>query len=192
MNLTTPAQIFHLLRRQVVRRLRKPLIVMTPKSLLRLPAARSELDELVHGGFQRILLQRDDGEVKPEAVRRILFCTGKICYDLLDERKKRGDASIAIVRVEQLYPLRDEELRAAIEHYPAATEIVWVQDEPANMGALNFILPRLWRLRQGRKVFASSRPESGSPATGSHRAHQIEQRRLLDEAFGVLGEEFGL
>jgi 2-oxoglutarate dehydrogenase E1 component len=100
-------------------------------------------------------------------------------------------AHTAIVRVEQLYPLRDEELSAIFARYANAEEIAWVQEEPANMGARTFIVPRIWRLRDGRRVYAVSRTESGSPATGSARAHQIEQRRIIDEALGTLTDEFG-
>ncbi len=185
---TNAAQIFHLLRRQVLRKWRKPLIIMTPKSLLRLPAAKSELDALTTGRFQRVM---DDAVANEGAVRRVLLCTGKVCYDLIEERKKRGDEGVAIVRVEQLYPLADEELKAVVDRYVNATEVVWVQDEPANMGGRTFMLPKLWRIREGRKLHAVTRVESASPATGSHHAHQIEQARLMEEAFGPLTDAFG-
>jgi 2-oxoglutarate dehydrogenase E1 component len=178
---TTPAQMFHLLRRQVLRKIRKPLVVVTPKSLLRLPAAGSLLDELAHGKFHRLL--GDTSAPPAKEVQRVLFCTGKIAYDLMEERKKRSDTRIAIVRIEQLYPWREDEVSAALEAYPKATEVVWVQDEPANMGAMFFVEPRLCKLVGKRSWRTVSRVESASPATGSHKAHQIEQRQLLDEAF---------
>jgi 2-oxoglutarate dehydrogenase E1 component len=192
---TTPAQMFHLLRRQVARKLRKPLIVLTPKSLLRLPAARSRLDELTHGGFRCLL--DDDEAGDPKKVERVLLCTGKVYYDLVEERKRRQAegkpaARVAIVRVEQLYPLRADELRAMLDRYAPASELAWVQDEPANMGAQWFMLgPRSplaeYARAAGRRLHAVSRVESASPATGSHKAHQIEQGQLLEQALAPLG-----
>ncbi|MCS6913694.1 MAG: 2-oxoglutarate dehydrogenase E1 component [Myxococcales bacterium] len=177
---TTPAQYFHLLRRQVLRPWRKPLIVLSPKSLLRHPEATSSLEELSAGRFHSVL---PDPLVQREAVQRIFLCTGKVYYDLLEERVRRGDVHTALVRLEQLYPLRTEELQAALRLYPAAIELCWVQEEPANMGAREFILPRLLPLLGRLKLRVVSRPESASPATGSTRAHLLEQRALLEEAF---------
>jgi 2-oxoglutarate dehydrogenase E1 component len=177
-NPTTPAQYFHLLRRQVHRKLRKPLIVMTPKSLLRLPAARSPLEDFTCGGFQRIL---DDPE-PPRNRRRLLLCSGKLAYELFAERKKRNEDEVAIVRLEQLYPLSDEQLLAAIERH-RAPEVVWVQEEPANMGAHRYVLLRLEKLVKNARVASVTRVESASPATGSHKAHEIEQAQLLERAF---------
>jgi 2-oxoglutarate dehydrogenase E1 component len=178
---TTPAQLFHLLRRQVRRPWRKPLVVLSPKSLLRHPEATSSIDELAAGRFQAVL---HDGRVRREAVQRIFLCSGKVYYDLLEERGKRGDEQTALLRLEQLYPLRSEELTLALRQYPAATELCWVQEEPANMGAREFIVPRLQPLLGKLRLRVLSRPESASPATGSHKAHVLEQRTLLEEAFG--------
>jgi len=179
---TTPAQIFHLLRRQVLRPYRKPLVILTPKSLLRLPEATSTLDELTSGSFLRVI---DDPEPPPVmSVYRVVLCTGKIYYDLVEERRRRGDLNSAIVRIEQLYPFRDHQLAAVVDRYVRATELVWVQEEPANMGAHRFIKPRLRRIAGLRGVRAVTRPESASPATGSMKKHVMEQRTLLTEAFG--------
>jgi 2-oxoglutarate dehydrogenase E1 component len=183
---TTPAQYFHLLRRQALRKWRKPLIVITPKSLLRLPVARSPLADFEKGTFQRIAF--DPKPPAPDQVRRVLLCTGKIYYELVEERTKRNDQQTAIVRIEQLYPLSEVELARALDTYDHAEEVVWVQEEPANMGALRFIYVRLLRLAGHRKVHAVSRPESASPATGSHKAHMIEQQKILQQAFAPLDE----
>ncbi|HVV86930.1 MAG TPA: 2-oxoglutarate dehydrogenase E1 component, partial [Kofleriaceae bacterium] len=175
---TTPAQMFHLLRRQVKRPWRKPLVVMTPKSLLRLPAATSTLDELTAGTFQRLL---PDRAVEPAAVKRLLLCSGKIYYELAEERRRRKDAETAIVRFEQLYPYRGEHVEAVLAGM-APADVAWVQDEPSNMGAACFILPRLERTL-GRAVRLVSRVESASPATGSHKAHVMEQEQIFHAAF---------
>ncbi len=183
---STPANYFHLLRRQVLRRWRKPLIVMTPKSLLRLPAARSSLSELETGKFQRVVLDPTPPPI--EEVKRIVLCTGKIYYDLADERNKRKDPRTAIVRIEQLYPLSDGDLARALDTYDQAEEVVWVQEEPRNMGAHNFISLRLLKLAAHRKLRTVTRAESASPATGSYKAHVIEQQQLLDRAFSPIDQ----
>ena len=177
---TTPSQYFHLLRRQVIRPWRKPLVVMSPKSLLRHPLSTSSLSELTNGSFHCLL---DDAQVDPQAVNRVMLCSGKVYYDLYEQRRKRGDMRTALVRLEQLYPLRVEELQQVLDRYLHATELVWVQEEPANMGALNFIVPRLQPFLRGRRFRAVSRVESASPATGSHKAHVLEQQALMDDAF---------
>ncbi len=182
-NLTTPAQLFHCLRRQVLRRIRKPLIVMSPKSLLRHPEAVSTLDDLAKGTFQRVI---SDPTVDPKATRRVLLCTGKVYYDLLAARRERKANDVAILRVEQLYPLSDVELEAALCPFAASVPVFWVQEEPRNMGAWVFM-----RMRLGKKLFGQwtmhgiTRPESASPATGSHGAHKLEQDRLMEDAFGL-------
>jgi 2-oxoglutarate dehydrogenase E1 component len=173
---TTPASYFHLLRRQVLRKWRKPLVVMTPKSLLRLPAATSSLADFQSGRFERIL---HTGET---SATRILVCTGKVYYDLV----KAQTPTTAILRLEQLYPLSDAALKAALDRYPNATEVVFVQEEPANMGAQFFVIPRLRRVVGTRKLAAASRVESASPATGSPKAHSIEQQNLVKQAFGPI------
>ncbi len=180
-NLTTPAQIFHVLRRQCVRPYRKPLVIMSPKSLLRSPAAVSSLDELASGGFQRII--PDAARVDPGSVTRVLLCSGKVYYDLLAAREEQKLSNVAILRVEQLYPLRKGELASALAPYRDGSEVVWVQEEPWNMGAWYYMQARLPEILAGRlKLSCVSRPESASPATGSHSAHKIEQARLIEEA----------
>ena len=180
---TTPAQMFHLLREQVLRNMRKPLIIMTPKSLLRLPAATSPLDELATGKFHRVL---HDHDADPDKVTRLLLCSGKIYYELADERARRSDSTVAIVRLEKLYPWWPQLVAAAtIDKYPKLQELFWVQDEPCNMGAGNFVTPRVQRLIEGRKLRYDfiGRAESASPATGSHKAHVLEQQQILLQAF---------
>jgi 2-oxoglutarate dehydrogenase E1 component len=181
---TTPAQYFHLLRRQVVRKWRKPLIVMTPKSLLRLPAARSQVAELTTGRFRRVL----DDPTPPAEARRVLLCTGKVFYDLDEERKRRKDTQTAILRIEQLYPLSDARLARALDVYAQAEELVWVQEEPANMGAHRYIFVRLLQLAAHRAVRAVTRAESASPATGSSKAHALEQADLVGRAFAPIDQ----
>ncbi|MBK9070235.1 MAG: 2-oxoglutarate dehydrogenase E1 component [Myxococcales bacterium] len=176
---TTTAQMFHLLRRQIMRPWRKPLIVMTPKSLLRLPAAASPIEDLTSGRFQNVMVDPAPGKT----CERVVFCSGKIYYELAESRAARGAQSTAIVRMEQLYPWPEAELRAALATMPKAKEFIWVQDEPGNMGAQFFTVPRLSALA-GKAVTAISRDDSGSPATGSHKAHAIEQERILSAAFG--------
>jgi 2-oxoglutarate dehydrogenase E1 component len=179
---TTPAQMFHLLRSQVMRRYRKPLIVMTPKSLLRLPAASSSIDELATGKFQRVLA---DDTADPTKVTRVVMCTGKIYYELAEERAKRKAEHVAIVRLEKLYPWWPQLVTAAIASYTHLREVKWVQDEPSNMGAAFFVLPRLEQLLHDNvKLELVARAESASPATGSHKAHVIEEQQILAAALG--------
>ena len=180
---TTPANMFHLLRRQVKRPWRKPLVVMTPKSLLRLPAATSTLAELATGEFQRVL---GDPQIAPSAARRVLFTSGKLYYELAEERKRRGDTVTAIVRLEQLYPLRPEHVLAAVAGLAPDADVAWVQDEPGNMGACSFITPRLEKVL-GRPVRTVHRDDSASPATGSHKAHALELARIFGAAFERVG-----
>lgn len=179
---TTPAQMFHLLRMQMLRSWRKPLVVMTPKSLLRLPAAASTLEELATGKFERVIA---DAAADAKAVTRALFCSGKIYFELVEERKRRNDPSVAIIRIEKLYPWWDELVEGSIAAYGGLRDIYWVQDEPANMGAGTFVSPRLGALAGAKKTTFKviSRVESASPATGSHKAHVIEQNQILKAAF---------
>ena len=179
---TTPCQMFHLLRMQMLRSWRKPLVVMTPKSLLRLPAASSTLDELANGRFERVL---GDPVAAPEQVTRALYCSGKIYYELVEERKKRDATEVAIIRVEKLYPWWDHLVEGAIGRYAKLRDVYWVQDEPANMGAATFVSPRLRAVaaRRGARFELVSRVESASPATGSHKAHVIEQNQIMNAAF---------
>ena len=181
-NLTTPAQLFHCLRRQVLRPWRKPLIVMSPKSLLRHRRAISTMEELAEGAFQRII--PDDPAIDPGKVRRLVMCTGKIYYDLLERRERDNVADVGILRVEQLYPLRPSELQARLAPYPKDVDLVWVQEEPWNMGAWYFMRARLPEiLGDEQPLRCIARPESASPATGSRASHQMEQRLLVDEVF---------
>jgi multifunctional 2-oxoglutarate metabolism enzyme len=175
---TTPHQYFHLLRRQTYMHDRKPLIVFTPKSLLRHPAARSTRAELEEGSFEEVLA--DPTEPDPAQVRRVLFCTGKVAVDLETRRKELGTSAAAIVRVEQLYPFPHSAIDAQLERYKGA-EIYWVQEEPENMGAWTFVFSKLQH--HHCEIQLVSRPESGSPATGSKAIHGQETDELLEEAF---------
>ncbi|MEP6920254.1 MAG: multifunctional oxoglutarate decarboxylase/oxoglutarate dehydrogenase thiamine pyrophosphate-binding subunit/dihydrolipoyllysine-residue succinyltransferase subunit [bacterium] len=178
---TTPAQYFHLLRRQVKPGMQRPLIVMTPKSLLRLPAAASPLDHLTTGGFQPLIA---DAEVQdPAAVTRIVLCSGKVFYDLNDARKKAEEKRVCIVRLEQFYPFPLERLREVVAGFPNAKELVWAQEEPKNMGGWTFVEPRLETLIPvcSRPIYVG-REASASPATGSYSIHQAEQASLVQEA----------
>jgi 2-oxoglutarate dehydrogenase E1 component len=181
---STAAQYFHLLRRQALRSWRKPLIVFTPKSMLRHPDAMSPVADLNRASFLNVL---PDNEVSNP--RRILVCTGKIGHNLRVERAKRklpenGDQSVAIVFVEQLYPWPKAELQAALDAHPNAEEIVWVQEEPANMGAYSYVRPLLDQLAGNRAVLKLTRTASASPATGSAKAHELEEKTLIDLALG--------
>jgi 2-oxoglutarate dehydrogenase E1 component len=178
---TTPAQYFHLLRRQVIRKWRKPLVVMTPKSLLRHAEVVSPLDEFESGKFHKIL---SDPVVPLSGCRRLLMCTGKVYYDLVEARAKQQIEGVAIMRVEQLYPLAVDELMDAIGDLPVGSEIVWVQDEPTNMGAWPYMKLNFGdELSSKYKLRRASRVESASPSTGSLAAHKLEQADLISEAF---------
>ena len=178
---TTPAQYFHLLRRQVLRPFRKPLIVMTPKSLLRHPLAVSSLEEFSSDGFKRVI---GDDSVEPSKVRRVLLTSGKLYYELIAAREEKHADDVAIVRLEQLYPLNQQQIDDTIGRYAQNAEVLWVQEEPANMGAWRFLRIRWGQSVAGRPFSGVSRPESASPATGSGAAHRLEQAMLIDEAFG--------
>jgi 2-oxoglutarate dehydrogenase E1 component len=177
---TTPAQYFHVLRRQVLRPWRKPLIVFTPKSLLRLPQCVSPLEDFSTAGFQRVI--PDLRGLKKAS--RVLLCTGKVFYDLEKRRAELGRNDVAIVRIEQLYPLPDRVLRAAVDHFDDGTQFVWVQEEPENMGAWRHMRVRHGSMMFGRFPFSGVfRTESASPATGSNSCHKLEQQELLERAF---------
>ena len=181
---TTPAQYFHLLRRQVICKWRKPLVVLTPKSLLRHPKVVSTLDEVAGSNFQKIL---PDTQVPLAECKRLLLCTGKVYYDLLAKREKRKKtgAGVAIMRLEQLYPLTIEEIMNSLDGLPDGSEILWVQEEPANMGSWPYIKFNFGdELSERFKLRRVSRVESASPSTGSMAAHKLEQTDLLNEAFG--------
>ncbi|HET6951386.1 MAG TPA: multifunctional oxoglutarate decarboxylase/oxoglutarate dehydrogenase thiamine pyrophosphate-binding subunit/dihydrolipoyllysine-residue succinyltransferase subunit [Acidimicrobiales bacterium] len=182
-NATTAAQYFHLLRRQMLRDVRKPLVVFTPKSLLRAKAARSPIEDLTRGSFEEVLDDPRAGD--PAAVRRIVLCSGKVGQEALAERDKRG-APVAVVRVEQLYPWPHDRLAEVVARYPGARELVWLQEEPSNMGAWAFAQDRLAeRFADTHTVVRVSRYESGSPATGSHTIHVQEQEAILQAALSV-------
>ncbi len=175
---STAAQYFHLLRRQALRRWRKPLIVLTPKSMLRYPGAASPVAAFSRDRFLTVL-----PEDELSTAQRILVCSGKIVHELRAARAKRRDAETAIVAIEQLYPFPSDDLTGALDRFPDARDIRYVQEEPANMGALFFVEPRLERLTRGRHVRTIKRSASASPATGSAKAHKLEQQTLLDLAF---------
>jgi 2-oxoglutarate decarboxylase len=175
---SSPANYFHLLRRQGLSPVRRPLIAFTPKSLLRLKAAVSEIDDFTTGSFQPVL---GDPGVDPGAVRRVLLCSGKVYYDLAAARKEQDRHDIAILRVEQLYPLPVEELRAELGRFPDA-ELVWVQEEPANQGGWPFIALNLPEHLGGRPLLRVSRKASASPAVGSVRIHEAQQRDIVASA----------
>ncbi len=188
-NCTTPAQIFHLLRRQVVRPYRKPLVVMSPKSLLRHPEATSTLDELATGTFRRVIPDAlfAPGGQDPSKVSRVLLCTGKIYYELARERREHGRNDVAIVRVEQLYPTPLDAIAQALAPFAGAREIVWVQEEPRNQGARIHMYGELTRSGFLKSpLLHVSRPPSASPATGSHASHGLEQRQIHEAAFAPI------
>lgn len=179
---TTPAQYFHCLRRQVLRRWRKPLIVMTPKSLLRHPRVVSSLDECAHGQFQCIL--PDALNAHPDQVKLVLLTSGKVYYELEAKREQENRSDVAILRIEQLYPLQLESLQTALAAYSKAIQVRWVQEEPENMGAWRYLRARFGDKLLDKFPFAGvSRPASASPATGSHSSHKQEQANLLAQAF---------
>jgi 2-oxoglutarate dehydrogenase E1 component len=181
---TTPAQYFHLLRRQVRRKWSKPLAVLTPKSLLRHPLVQSSHEEFTSGRFLKILPDQRRGAGSTE---RILLCSGKVYYELFERRQELKLDKVAILRIEQLYPLSSEEIMAALEPYSAGTEIIWVQDEPANMGAWTHIKMRFGdEIAKKFPMRLASRAESASPATGSYSSHHLEQRELMEAAFANL------
>jgi 2-oxoglutarate dehydrogenase E1 component len=183
-NCTTPAQYFHVLRRQMLRNFRAPLVLFTPKSLLRHPRAVSGVEDLARTRFQRVLGDAD-AERDAGAVRRVVFCCGKIFYELLERREREARAGIAIVRVEQLYPWPGAELAEQLQRFGAAREFCWVQEEPANMGAWTFVRERLEELLpDGARPRYVGRRAAASPATGSLRVHRAEQQAILDAAFG--------
>jgi len=176
---STAAQYFHLLRRQALRATRKPLVVLTPKSLLRLPATRSTAEELASGRFREVLA--DPSRPDPGNVRRVLLASGKVFYDLARRREDASLEGVALVRVEQLYPFPAEQIRQQLDAYPDAQRVLWVQEEPENMGAGRYLALRFERVL-GMRIEVASREEAAAPATGSPSIHQRQQQRLLDRA----------
>jgi 2-oxoglutarate dehydrogenase E1 component len=176
-NCSTPANYFHLLRRQLHRPFRKPLVVFTPKSLLRNPNCVSPAKDFTSGGFREVIT---DTSVIPDKIRRVLFCSGKIYYDLVAARSEKKREDVAIIRIEQLYPFPAAQLESIVRTFASVSDWLWVQEEPANMGAWPFIL----RTFREVPLLLVARPESGSPATGSSRLHKLRQQKLIDKAFG--------
>jgi 2-oxoglutarate dehydrogenase complex dehydrogenase (E1) component-like enzyme len=187
-NPTTPAQYFHMLRRQVRQVELRPLVVMTPKSLLRLPAASSTPAELTSGGFRPVI---DDPEVKDKAkVRRVAVCSGKVFYDLDAGRDDSHDDRIALIRLEQFYPFPAELLKELIGTYPNAKDICWVQEEPQNMGGWSFVEPRLSEIMPSDSSLRFiGRVPSASPATGSYAIHELEQKEIVEKTLTEHSEE---
>ena len=185
---TTASQIFHVLRRQMVRNLRKPLVIMTPKSLLRNKDATSPLSEFTKGGFQTVLGEQDAAIAKNAAkVKRVIACSGKVYYDLVKKRTEAERSDVAIIRVEQLYPFPHKVFAAELKKYPNATDIVWCQDEPQNQGAWFFIQHNIHEnMHEGQKLGYAGRAASASPAVGYAHLHQEQQKALIDAAFGRL------
>jgi multifunctional 2-oxoglutarate metabolism enzyme len=187
-NCTTPAQYFHLLRRQMYggddrRGMRKPLIIFTPKSILRHPKAVSTVHDLTSGGFREVI---SDSTAEASNVTRVLFSSGKVYYDLLAAREERKAEHVAIVRVEQLYPFPQEQIVDVLARYAPATEVYWVQEEPRNMGAWRFVEECMRPLLDAKRTLRyAGRLESASPSAGSLKRHQQEQADLIEEAFSA-------
>ena len=182
---TTPAQIFHLLRRQMIRLFRKPLVIMTPKSLLRNKDAVSPLSDLAKGHFETVI--PDHEELNASKVKRVIMCSGKVYYDLVNTRKERGATDTAIIRLEQLYPFPHKAVAAELKKYPGVTEILWCQDEPQNQGAWFFVQHYIMEnMTEGQKLGYAGRPASASPAVGYYAKHNEQQKALLDAAFSKL------
>ncbi len=180
-NFTTPAQYFHALRRQVRRSFRRPLIVMSPKSLLRSPQCVSTVDDLVDGRFREVL----DDPTPPSRARRLVLCSGKVFYDLIDRRQRDGVDDVAIIRVEQFYPCPEGQMVEVVARYEGADTVVWVQEEPQNRGGWAFISQRLRHLFPGHQVQYAGRETAASPAPGSLQLHRIEQEQLVRDALGL-------
>ena len=175
-NCTTPANLFHILRRQVMRNFRLPLIIFTPKSLLRHPLCTSTIQDLTEGSFLEII---DDNSVKADDVKQLVLCTGKVYYELLAKRELLNDNESAIIRVEQIYPFNMELFKAIHSKYKNSERVIWVQEEPENMGAWPFISKALCEFN----ILQVLRPASGSPAEGLFEQHKLRQNKILDKAF---------
>ncbi len=180
---STPAQMFHLLRRQVVRKIRKPLIVLTPKSLLRHKLAVSSLEELSTGSFKPILAEIDEFEIKK--IKRVVFCSGKIYYELLEKRRLDKRTDVVIIRIEQLYPFPDQESKKILQEYKTIKKIIWCQEEPENQGAWYYIKHQLHAcLEKGQILQYAGRPPAAAPAVGYHHLHELQQAAVVTEALG--------
>src|SRR5690606_13994037 len=185
---TTASQIFHVLRRQMVRSLRKPLILFTPKSLLRNKDATSPLSEFTKGGFQTVIPESNADVVKrAERVKRVIACSGKVYYDLVKKRQENGSDDVAIIRVEQLYPFPHKAFSAELKRFPNAVDIVWCQDEPQNQDAWLFVQHYIHEnMLDGQKLGYAGRTASASQAVGYAHLHQEQQKQLIDAAFAKL------
>jgi 2-oxoglutarate dehydrogenase E1 component len=182
---TTASQIFHVLRRQMVRNLRKPLVIFTPKSLLRNKDATSPVSEFTHGSFQTVI--PENKTLKADKVKRLVACSGKVYYDLVKHREAKGADDVAIIRVEQLYPFPHKAFAAELKKYPNATDLVWCQDEPQNQGAWFFIQHNIHEnMQDGQKLGYAGRAASASPAVGYSHLHQDQQKALIEAAFAKL------
>jgi 2-oxoglutarate dehydrogenase E1 component len=183
---TTAAQIFHLLRRQQLRMFRKPLIIMTPKSLLRNKEATSPISEFTKSEFKTVISERD-ASIDAAKVKRIIACSGKVYYDLVKARTEKKASDVAIIRVEQLYPFPHKAFAAEVKKYPNLSDVVWAQDEPQNQGAWFFVQHYIHEnMLDGQKLGFAGRPASASPACGYAHLHQEQLKSLLDQAFGKL------
>lgn len=181
---STPAQMFHLLRRQMIRPLRKPLVVMTPKSLLRHKLSTSPLSEFTDGVFHNVI--GDESIADAKSVKQLIACSGKVYFELMQTRNERGIANMPIVRVEQLYPFPDDEFLAQLKRYPKLETLKWCQEEPINQGAWRFINHRLRAAVTGKQAVAfACRPPSASPAAGYLQRHLEQQLALVDDALKV-------
>jgi 2-oxoglutarate dehydrogenase E1 component len=182
---TNAAQIFHLLRRQMIRPFRKPLVIMTPKSLLRNKEAASPLTHLSRGEFETIIGETEQLDAKK--VKRLIACSGKVYYDLVSAREERGEEGVVIVRIEQLYPFPHKALAGELKKYPQLGEIIWCQDEPQNQGAWFYVQHHLLEnMAEGQKLGYAGRPASASPAAGYYAKHNEQQKALIDAAFAKL------
>ena len=184
---TSASQIFHLLRRQMLRKVRKPLIIITPKSLLRNKDASSPLEELAKGKFQTVIGEQDD--LDPKKVTRVILCTGKIYYELMAYRREQKITDTAIIRLEQLYPFPDTAMQTELALWPKAKELVWVQEEPRNQGVWYWLASRhhlIWATGEKRELLLVSRPASASPAVGYYSKHNQQQKAVIEGAFSKL------
>ena len=183
---TSASQIFHVLRRQMVRQFRKPLVILTPKSLLRAKDAASPMSEFTRGEFKTVIGETS-ADVNPDRVKRLIACSGKVYYDLVRSRADRKNSDVAIVRVEQLYPFPHKAFAAELKKYPNLSEVVWCQDEPQNQGAWFFVQHYVHEnMTEGQRLGYAGRPASASPAVGYAHLHQEQQKALLDQAFAKL------
>lgn len=183
-NVTTPAQYFHLLRRQALQDKKKPLIVMSPKSLLRHPMAVSSTQDLASGQFRPLI--GDESATDPSVIERVVFCSGKVYYDLLKHQQEHEVRNVAVVRIEQIYPFPDQDVIDTLKYFNHAKSVIWCQEEPKNMGAWSFVAPRIFsELQPGQHLHFVGRAASASPATGSAKVHAVEQERLVSHSLTV-------